>query len=192
MGIVIVILCIVAGFGIWRLVGNGTFSFGGEVTATPDPITLTQTALVEDVQDTILFTETPTTAPTETVEPTSPIATSTTAPTAVPTETQPPTSSVPTFTASQAIFCRSGPSTIYNELRTMENGMTRPILGKSISPVDGTSVWYLVEIGGVQCYVSSGFGTVNGDVSSVPTIPAPPTPTPTSTPTATPTATPTP
>ena len=76
----------------------------------------------------------------------------------------------------------------------MQDGQTLPILGKSISPVDNVSVWYLVEIEGAQCYVSSGFGTVAGDPSGIPTIPAPPTPTPTPspTPTNTPTATATP
>jgi len=192
MGLVIVVLCGVAAFGIWRLVQNGDGRFGGDQTETPDPVALTQTALIEDVQDTILATDTAIPAPTDPPEPTAAPPTNTTAPTAIPTDTQVATPSQPTFTASQAIFCRTGPSTIYEERRTMEGGMTRPILGQSVSPVDNVSVWYLVEIDGAQCYVSSGFGTVAGDASDIPTIPAPPTPTPSPTPTATPTATPTP
>jgi hypothetical protein len=194
MGLVIVVLCGVAAFGIWRLVQNGDGLFGSDQTETPDSVALTQTALIEDVQDTILATDTAVPAPTDPPEPTAALPTDTTAPTAIPTDTQVPTPSQPTFTASQAIFCRTGPSTIYEERRTMEGGMTRPILGQSVSPVDNVSVWYLVEIDGAQCYVSSGFGTVAGDASDIPTIQPPPTPTPTPspTPTATPTATPTP
>ncbi len=194
MGILIVVLCGVAGFGIWRLVQSGAIPLGGDSTEGPDPIALTQTALFEDVEDTVLFTDTPTSAPSATIEVTSALPTEPATVTPTPTDTQIPTPSVPTFTASQAIFCRKGPSTIYAEVRTMADGQTLPILGQSISPVDNVSVWYLVEIEGAQCYVSSGFGTVEGDLSDVPTIPAPPTPTPTltPTPTATPTATPTP
>lgn len=194
MGLLILILCGLGGFGIWRLYQSGAFPAGEEPTATDDPVALTQTALFEDVQDTVLFTETPTTAPSATLVPTAAPPTNTSAPSAVPSNTQVPTPTVPTFTASQAIFCRRGPSTIYQDIRTMQGGDTRPILGQSISPVDNISIWYLVEIDGAQCYVSSGFGTVNGNLSGVPTIPPPPTPTPTSTPTptATPTATPTP
>ena len=100
--------------------------------------------------------------------------------------------SAPIFTAAQGGFCRLGPSTIYQEVRTMNAGEMQPILGQSISPVDGISVWWEVEINGLRCYISSGLGSVSGDTSGVPVRVAPPTPTPTPThtPTATPTATP--
>jgi hypothetical protein len=192
MGFIIVLLCGVAAFGIWRLIQNGTIPLGNDQTETPDPVALTQTSLIEDVQDINLVTDTPTVQPTATVEPTAAPPTDTEPPAETPTDTQVPTPSQPTFTASQAVFCRTGPSTIYQDVRTLEGGDSRPILGQSVSPVDGISIWYLVEIAGAQCYVSSGFGTVSGDTSDIPTIPAPPTPTPTSTPTMTPTPTSTP
>ncbi|HUF39117.1 MAG TPA: hypothetical protein VMN57_11380 [Anaerolineales bacterium] len=194
MGILIVVLCGIAGFGIWRLAQGGALPFGGQATETEDLVSLTLTALVEDVLDTVIFTDTPSPEPTATVEPTAVPPTDTESPTEISTNTQVPTPSVPTFTANQAINCRTGPSTIYQNVRTMEAGDPHPILAQSVSPVDGTSIWYQVEISGAQCFVSSGFGTVSGNASEIPTIPAPPTPTPTVTPTATatPTATPTP
>jgi hypothetical protein len=191
MGLLIVVLCGIAAFGIYRLIQGGVLTPGLDDTEIPD-IAGSQTALVEEVTDVVLFTETATLQPSATLEPTAAPATLTTAPTSVPSDTAIPTPSEATFTASQAIFCRSGPSTIYPERRTMQDGQTLPILGKSVSPVDNVSVWYLVEIEGAQCFVSSGLGTVEGDLTDVPTIPAPPTPTPTPTPTATPTPTPTP
>ena len=191
IGGVILILCLVAGFGIWRLIQGGTFSFGGE-DENPDPAALTQTAVAGEVQEIEILTDTPVPQPTDTQAPTdNPLPTDTALPTEIPGETFTPTSSVPTFTAAQAGFCRLGPSTIYPEIRTLNAGDSRPILGRSISPVDGVSVWWEIEISGLRCYISSDLGTVSGDTSGVPLREAPPTPTPTPTPTHTPTATPT-
>jgi hypothetical protein len=193
MGGAILVLCSVAAFLIYRLVTGTPPAPESPATQLAQDISLTQTALVADVQ---ALAETPTPSPLpEAAEPTAPPApTDTTAPETLPSDTPPAAAGPPTFTANQDIFCRLGPSTIYEEVRTMTGGQTLPILGKGISPVDGTSIWWQVEIDGRRCFVSSGFGVTEGDTSGVPAVAAPPTPTPTPTytPSPTPTATSTP
>ncbi len=190
MGGIILVLCVVIGFLAYQyLQGEApSIDFGDPTTEAVSEIGLTQTALVADIQ--LGLTPTLTEPPPPTDEPTPAPPTDTPPPSLTPTETLVPTSSIPLFTANQALLCRQGPSTIYKDVRTLDAGIATPILGKGISPVDGVSIWWLVEVGGLQCYVSSGFGTTEGDTSGVPTIPPPPTPTPT--PTLTPTTTPTP
>lgn len=189
LGLVILALCVVAGYVGWRFYQGDPIALFGEAEATDPAPGQTQTALAEAVTAIVLASETP--APTETEPlPTLSLPTDTPAPVEAPTDTLVPSPAVPVFTASQALFCRLGPSSIYQELRTMNAGDSQPILGRSTSPVDGTSTWWQVEIDGRRCFVSADLGTVAGDPSSVPFVNPPPTPTPT--PTATPTFTPTP
>ena len=116
-------------------------------------------------------------------------ATATLAPTAVePSATATPAQ--PTFTALKNMFCRTGPSAVYEERRTLATNEQAPIIGRGISPVDNASVWWLVDKGNAECYVSDGLGRTEGDLSDVPFILAPATPT--ATPPATVAATPSP
>lgn len=110
-------------------------------------------------------------------------------PTAVPATATP---AVATFTLSQGAFCRAGPSGIYRDILAVDGGTVLPIKGKGISPVDNVSIWWQVEVGSTRCFISSVLGTTSGNLDSVPSVAAPPTPTPTVTPTATPTVTSTP
>lgn len=192
-GIGLLVICAVIAFGAWRLWQSGALPFGPGASPTADSAALTLTALAGEVDEVLQATDTPVLEPTQ-PPPTEAPPTDTEAPTDTPTETPIPTPSVPIFSAGQALFCRAGPSTIYQETRTMNAGDAAEILGRSVSPVDGVSIWWQVEINGRRCFVSSGLGTVEGDTSALPDIPAPPTPTPTPTltPTPTPTATPTP
>ena len=103
--------------------------------------------------------------------------------TATPTVTPTPTERTPSFTTSVNANCRTGPGTIYDVVRVLPQGTSEEIVGKDLA-----QTWWVVE-NGVRCWVSAVTGTVEGDTSGVPVIPAPPTPTtpPTSTYTPTPT-----
>lgn len=109
---------------------------------------------------------------------------------------QPPTGtatpSAPMFTASQNMFCREGPSSVYPERRTLLTGDQVPIIGQGISPVDNSSIWWYVMMSDADCYVSDGLGSTTGELGAVPLISAPPTPTATALPTFTPGPSPTP
>ncbi len=194
-----VVLCGAFGFLGYRLFQSGIFGLGGGgEPATPvlDGRALTQTALVESIEGALteVIVASATLSPTETPAPddTATMVPETPTDTPIPTSTVVPSPTVPTYTANQGLNCRTGPSTIYPDIRTLPAGQSAQIIARSVSPVDGVSVWYQVEIGGVMCFVSSGFGTVSGNVNDVPLVPAPPTPTPTHTPTSTPTSTVTP
>jgi hypothetical protein len=193
-----IVFCGALGFFGYRLYQSGIFGLGGgtaPATQVMDDRALTQTALVESIEGALteVVVASATLPPAATPVPTdTAAATEPPTQTAVPTSTLTPTPAVPTYTVSQGVFCRTGPSTIYPDVRTMEAGQSSQIFARSISPVDGVSVWYQVQVGGLLCFVSSGFGTVSGNLNEVPLIAAPPTPTPTRTPTATPTSTATP
>jgi hypothetical protein len=87
------------------------------------------------------------------------------------------------FTTNVNANCRSGPGTVYDVVRGLPAGTTEDIIGK-----DASGTWWVVQ-DGVRCWVSATTGTAAGDLSAVPVIPAPPTPTRTAT--AAPSATPT-
>ncbi len=186
MGALILVLCAVAAFAVYRLVAGGSFGPG----PSADDL---QTQTAEALEPLPSATAPPTLPPqpTATSAPTTLPPTETTGPEDSPTPPPPPTASAPIFTAGQALFCRSGPSSVYPEVRTMNAGDATPILGQSVSPVDGFSIWWQVEVNDRLCFVSSDLGSVEGDLSGIPILAAPPTPTITPTPTVTPTATPT-
>jgi hypothetical protein len=83
------------------------------------------------------------------------------------------------FTADENSFCRKGPSTVYEDRASVNAGNTVNILGKSGPEWED---WWYVEVSGSKCWVWSGLGTTSGDLSNLPVIQAPPTPTPTNTP----------
>jgi hypothetical protein len=120
--------------------------------------------------------------PTETATPTA-----TETPTPTPTVTLTPTPIRQMFTSTVDANCRWGPGTVYGIVGFVARGKTVPMGGRSAD-----SSWWYVEnpaSPGTYCWVSATTGTVEGDVSVLPVIPAPPTPEPS--PTLTPTVTPT-
>jgi len=77
-------------------------------------------------------------------------------------------SSDPTFTADQETNCRYGPSASdFDVRRTVFNGQTVPIVGKGASPAQE---WWVLVVDGVQCWVWSGLGEVNGDTAGLASI----------------------
>lgn len=127
--------------------------------------------------------------PTYTPPPTfTPLATFTTEPTIAPTYTPYPTyTKLPTltpvhdamFTASEPAFCRQGPSSQiwWDPKEALKQGQTVKIIGKSTSE---WGLWWLVQKdSGQRCWVYSELGTTSGNVSGVPVVAAPVTPTPT-------------
>lgn len=109
--------------------------------------------------------------------------TATPAPPATATITPSPTLGPPVFTAAVNANCRTGPGLVYGVVRVLSAGSTSSIVGRNAA-----STWWVVT-DGPQCWVSGSTGAPSGDLSGVPVIADPPTPTPTHT--ATPTATPT-
>lgn len=118
-----------------------------------------------------------------TAQPLAPSETATPAPPATATITATPTLGPPVFTAAVNANCRTGPSLIYGVVRVLSAGSTSSIVGRNAA-----SAWWVIA-DGPQCWVSGSTGAASGDLSGVPIIADPPTPTPTHT--ATPTATPT-
>ncbi len=162
-----IILCLLVGgaFAAFYLWGNG-----GLAAPVPSP-----------VAQVVIFTAT---LPQELQAP-MPVQPAAAEPTATlrPTEAGLPPSTAtlgpPMFTADKNSFCRKGPSTVYEDRTSIDAGNAVKILGKS-GP--GWEDWWYVEVSGSKCWVWSGLGTTSGDLSNLPIIQAPPTPTPTNTP----------
>jgi hypothetical protein len=128
-----------------------------EATVVVVPLTATVAALASN---------TPTPAAT---------ATATTTPVS-PTPTQPN----PMLTLSKDALCFTGPGGAYVTVGAVYSGQTANIVGQN-------GGFWIIELPGkpgVLCWVAKGSGTATGSASTVPGIPAPPTPTPV--PTATP------
>jgi len=120
------------------------------------------------------------------VTPTS-LATATPASTATSILT--PTPSVPMVSVSLATNCRSGPGTVYDLIGQLLVGQTAIVLGR-----DSTSQYWVIDNPsnpGSTCWLWGQYATVSGDISTLPVVPVPPTPTPTITDTPKPTHTPT-
>ena len=80
----------------------------------------------------------------------------------------------PTFTADQETNCRYGPSASdFDVRRTVFNGQTVPIVGNGTAPAQE---WWVLVVDGVQCWVWSGLGEVNGNTASLVSINPPPIP----------------
>lgn len=190
IGLVLIFVCLGGGFALWQSARSGLIPMEMIPTVTPNAAKLSRTAEAESTELASLPTITSTPEPT--LEPTTTLAppTDTLVPTELPTDTPAPTLDAPVFTTSQALFCRQGPSSTYDIGRALNADQSFPIVGRSISPVDGTSIWWQIDLGDRLCFVSESLGSVSGDAAGVTEIPAPPTVTPT--PTATPTYTPSP
>jgi hypothetical protein len=98
--------------------------------------------------------------------------------TAVPLDTpsnpQTSTPSTPQVTVSSPTNCRTGPSTNYDLIFTMNPGQSLEVVGKN------TPTNYLIiknPIGGT-CWLWTQYATVTGDISGLPEFPIPPEPTP--------------
>lgn len=114
---------------------------------------------------TALSTSTATPSPLLAVE--APTDTPTTTATLTPT----PTLGPPTTTTTMNANCRSGPGLFYDVVRVLLAGTTEGIVGK-----EAPGSWWVVQHG-TRCWVSAITGTAAGDLSRVPVIPGPPTPT---------------
>ena len=109
------------------------------------------------------------------------------APTDTPPATLTPTPSVLTVTVSQTTNFRTGPSTQYDLLASLNPGQSAQVVGK-YTPAN----YWIIDTPGSTgtCWLWGQFATTSGNVNSVPEMAQPPTPTPG--PTDTPTATATP
>ena len=100
-----------------------------------------------------------------------PAPTSTTSPTRASTATL----GAPFVTAVQSSNCRFGPGTVYDVIDFLDDGETSPIDGRNLL----TTWWWIRRTDGAgHCWVWDDNVTVAGDLSGVPVIPDPPTPTP--------------
>ena len=96
-------------------------------------------------------------------------------PTDTATITPTPTPSVPTVSVSQTTNCRTGPGTGYDLLGSLAVGQTAEVVGK-YTPGD---YWIIDTPGGTgTCWLWGQYATVGGNMSGVPELAAPPTPTP--------------
>lgn len=111
----------------------------------------------------------PTSTPWETFTPT-PVLTVTPILTTTPTLT--PTAIVPIVTATQDANCRMGPSTGYGVTNSLLAGQTAPITGRNAD-----SSWWVINIGGSECWIWGELVIVGGDTSQMPVITPPPLPT---------------
>jgi uncharacterized protein YraI len=73
--------------------------------------------------------------------------------------------------------CRSGPGTVYSVITALQAGKEAPAEGRN----NDNTWWWILAGGNTRCWVSAITVEVFGPVSSLPVIPAPPTPIPTST-----------
>ena len=94
----------------------------------------------------------------------------------LPTGTPPPlvtnTPSVPEVRVSSATNCRTGPSTAYDLLWTMQPNLVAEVVGKHTP----TGYWIIKYPGGL-CWLWGQYATVSGNITALPEYPQPPTPT---------------
>lgn len=73
--------------------------------------------------------------------------------------------------------CRFGPDTVYSVITSFKKGTELPVEGRNAN-----NTWWRIPIGGGQnCWISASLVETFGPVTSLPVVPAPPTPVPTST-----------
>ncbi len=127
------------------------------------PAQSTETPIINEIP--VLETETP--QPLETAT-----ETLTPLPSETPTITPTATPSVPMVTPlDEAVNCRFGPSTVYEQVAALLVGAYAQVLAKN---ADGS--WWQVENpsgGGEKCWVSSSVVNTSGDLSGLPVVAAP-------------------
>jgi len=95
--------------------------------------------------------------------------------TPIPSLTPTPTLGPPMVTALLNANCRFGPGMVYDVIAYMLEGQTAPIEGRNAE----STWWYIRRVDGVgHCWIWEGLVTLSGDLSGVPIVPSPPTPTP--------------
>lgn len=95
-------------------------------------------------------------------------------PTDTPTITPTSTPSVPQVSVSSATNCRTGPSTAYDLIFTMNPGQTAEVVGKHTP----SGYWIIKNPAGGTCWLWGQYATVTGNVAGLSEVPQPPTPTP--------------
>jgi len=93
-------------------------------------------------------------------------------PTFTATPTLTPTLGAPIVTATQDANCRLGPDTAYGVRSGLPAGQTAPIVGRNTD-----SSWWVINIGGSECWIWGQLVAVTGDTSRVPVVTPPPLPT---------------
>ncbi|MFT3893773.1 MAG: SH3 domain-containing protein [Anaerolineales bacterium] len=128
------------------------------------------------------------TAGAQTLQASTPVATNTAVPTnteipIIPTNTVPPvvlpTTVLQTATPSGTFFvvdvganCRKGPGTVYDKTGSFAAGTYITIVGHNAD-----NSWWLVLSGSSNCWISGSTGHTTGNLSGIPLVEAPPTPT---------------
>jgi len=135
-----------------QVASNVVTIFVGEIT--PPPLTLIDTQ-----------TDTPT-AQTGT-----PTVTTTVTPTSTTTLTPEP--DTPQATSNQNANCRKGPGSAYPVVWSFMDGQTAPIVGRNTN-----NTWIVVDRldGNGQCWVWTDLVIIQGNISDLPVVPAPPLP----------------
>lgn len=95
--------------------------------------------------------------------------------TAAPAASLTPTLGPPVAHAQSNANCRAGPGEVYDVVGGFHTGQSAPIDGR-----DEGSAWWWIEspAAPVRCWVWAGAVSTSGDLSGVPVLAAPPTPTP--------------
>lgn len=95
--------------------------------------------------------------------------------TPLPSSTPTPTLGPPMVTALLNANCRFGPGMVYDVIAYMLEGQTAPVEGRNAE----STWWYIRRVDGVgHCWIWERLVTLSGDLSGVPILPSPPTPTP--------------
>jgi hypothetical protein len=94
--------------------------------------------------------------------------------TATPTYT--PTPIYPTVSVSVDTNCRTGPNTSYDLLGLLKVGEKAEVVGKST--LSDTLVIKLPSNPAITCWLWARYATLSGDISGLPVVPIPPSPTP--------------
>jgi hypothetical protein len=115
-------------------------------------------------------------APTDTPAPgLPPTETPTPAPAATATVTITPSPTVPLVNVTTATNCRTGPSTSFDIVITLNPGTKAELIGKN----SGLNYWIIKVPGGAgQCWLWGQYAVLEGNLAALPEYPSPATPTP--------------
>jgi len=94
----------------------------------------------------------------------------------VATQTFTPSPTFPMVTVSTATNCRSGPNTNYDLLGLMKVGEKAQVVGRS--ELSDTMIIKLPSNPAITCWLWAQYASVEGDVSGLPVVAIPPTPSP--------------
>jgi uncharacterized protein YgiM (DUF1202 family) len=97
-------------------------------------------------------------------------------PSLTPSETYTLTPAFPMVTVSVNINCRTGPTTAYDLLGVLQVGEQAEVVGRS--SLSDSIIIRLPSNTAITCWLWTKYATLSGDISGLPLIPIPPTPTP--------------